>query len=67
MAVEDEAELNGFQEGISQTNIISNQALLILNDLEERLGSLEYSMLPVHRTTQQMSRTLSSIFISQCK
>ncbi|KAF9151438.1 exocyst complex component exo70 [Linnemannia schmuckeri] len=53
---EEVAELDGLVTNLEKTNTVSTKMVNILNSFDTRLASLETSVLPIHKSTQSLTR-----------
>ncbi|OAQ24857.1 Exo70 exocyst complex subunit [Linnemannia elongata AG-77] len=53
---EEVAELDGLVTNLDKTNTVSTKMVNILNSFDNRLASLETSVLPIHKSTQTLTR-----------
>ncbi|KAG0368817.1 Cullin repeat-like-containing domain protein [Gamsiella multidivaricata] len=53
---EEVAELSGLETNLNKTNTVSTKMVDILNSFDTRLASLETSVLPIHKSTQSLTR-----------
>ncbi|KAF9357832.1 exocyst complex component exo70 [Mortierella sp. AD094] len=53
---EEVAELNGLTTNLDKTNTVSTTMVDILNSFDTRLASLEVSVMPIHKSTQSLTR-----------
>ncbi|KAG0280871.1 exocyst complex component exo70 [Linnemannia exigua] len=53
---EEVAELEGLETNLDKTNTVSTKMVNILNSFDTRLASLETSVLPIHKSTQSLTR-----------
>ncbi|KAG0198146.1 exocyst complex component exo70 [Mortierella sp. GBA30] len=53
---EEVAELNGLVATLDKTNAVSSKMVGILTSFDTRLASLEASVLPIHKSTQSLTR-----------
>ncbi|KAF9927380.1 exocyst complex component exo70 [Linnemannia zychae] len=53
---EEAAELEGLETNLDKTNTVSTKMVNILNSFDTRLASLETSVLPIHESTQSLTR-----------
>ncbi|KAF9906285.1 exocyst complex component exo70 [Linnemannia zychae] len=53
---EEVAELEGLETNLDKTNTVSTKMVTILNSFDTRLASLETSVLPIHKSTQSLTR-----------
>ncbi|KAG0331978.1 exocyst complex component exo70 [Podila horticola] len=53
---EEAAELDGLVTSLDKTNTVSSKMVGILNSFDTRLAHLESSVLPIHKSTQNLTR-----------
>ncbi|KAI1316867.1 exocyst complex component exo70 [Mortierella claussenii] len=53
---EEAAELGGLTTNLNKTNTVSTKMVDILDSFDTRLASLEISVLPIHKSTQSLTR-----------
>ncbi|KAF9402602.1 exocyst complex component exo70, partial [Podila epigama] len=53
---EEAAELDNLVSGLEKTNTVSSKMVGILNSFDTRLAHLESSVLPIHKSTQNLTR-----------
>ncbi|TPX64471.1 hypothetical protein SpCBS45565_g05856 [Spizellomyces sp. 'palustris'] len=58
---QDIQELELLQESLSKTSILSERIETMLNSFDVRLGKLETSILPIHRSTQKLTKLYDHI------